>query len=130
EGRLLGDGAGEICVLQAGGKEHGVHLRINDVVGLGDLHFTFEISYRPESPDDNGGAVVPGKVHSQPGEALDLHIGQVPDTLPNQLYPFLNGEEGVLGPVNKYPDDQLVHHFGGPLDDIQVAPGDGIKTAG
>ncbi len=47
-----------------------------------------------------------------------------------ELFPFIESKEGFFALITCNRKNNAVEHFRGPLDNIQMAVGDGIKASG
>ena len=73
--------------------------------------------------------MLPGEVRQQSAAGGGLHIGQAGRGGPGQLQALLQGEHGMLFPVDHDAQYDPVKNGGGPLRQIQVAHGDGVEAA-
>ena len=130
EARDLFDDAGtQIGVFLPRGQEDGFHIIPQGPVHQGHLKFILKIRHCPQPADDDHGPAPGGKGNEQPPEGNYFHRGQTAHAFLDQLDAFTGGKERAFLTIVRDRDDQVVKEFRGPLDDIEMPIGDGIKAS-
>ena len=107
-----------------------LQIPIKAFVGMGDLELELEIAQGPQPPQDHPSPTGPGVVHCEPIETAHLHSFQVGCGPTDLLQALLKREGGLLEGVLQYGHPHTVEETAGPLDQIEMAQGEGIEAAG
>lgn len=117
-----------------GHQEDGFYVRIELGVHPCKLEFKFKIGNCPQSPKNQCSLLLFGKMHQKIVEAfysdLTAFIRQVGNVRPSHFQAVCRREHRVLAFIIRNGNDQVIDHPAGPFDDMKVALGHRIKSAG
>jgi len=99
-------------------------------IRVGDLQFELEIGHGPQTTQDDGGAGLPGVVDGEAIEAADFHRTEMERGPADLFKPLLKREAGLLGRVAQHRHHQAIEEAIGPLDQVEMAQGEGVEAAG
>ena len=106
-----------------GGKKHGLELRRQRTVGVGNLQFVFEVAHGSQTTQDQINAVIPGTLNGETVEADHLNtleMGRGCADLSKTLFKRKRGRfAGVLENSNHHLPEQSAP----PLNQVQVTKG-------
>src|SRR6185369_5135780 len=141
----VGDQARDVAAVlgdlldQAGGQERVLRVRAHEQrldasqpgVHLRHLQLIVEVADRAQAFDDRLDAVGPAEVDQQPMRRLDDDVGgasrMISNGLPDEVHPFVHGEQRVLVLVDPDGHHDLVKQLAGSQDDVEMAVRDGVE---
>jgi hypothetical protein len=129
-GNFLDDARAEEGIRVLRHHENRLDFFIQFTIHQGELEFEFEVRDGAQSADDGLGVAALNVIHQQGIEGIGFGIGNVFDGLANQIHPFFKREHRLFGVVLGDGHNDVIEQFDGAFDDVQVAVGQGIKTAG
>lgn len=113
----------------AGHEENGLDFGREPAIHEGHLEFVFVVGDGANAADDDAGSALGRIAHEQAIEGDHFDIGQAVDHFGEHVDALFDGEEGLLFVVAENGDDEPVEERGRPVDEIQVAAGDGVEGA-
>ena len=112
------------------GQKNAFQLRVQPPVHIGQLKFIFKIRYRPQSADQDIGALLTGQIDQKASKADNLNIGQLRTDNTGQLNPLIKAETGLFPGAFGYRHYHLIKQAGGPLNQIGMTIGDRVEGTG
>ena len=98
------------------------------VDGHGELEL--EIRHHAEAADEGHGPLLLGKLHRERFKVVNGDPGDAANLLFQHFDAFFDGEEAGLGFVDGHRNDDVIEDLHRTLNQVEVAQGWGIKTAG
>lgn len=95
-----------------------------------ELELKLKVRHRAEPPDKGDRFFFFGKIDQQAFERFHHNVGDVLSRLLNQIHPFGERKESLLGAVFGHADDQFIKNTHSSAEHIKVTIGDGIKASG
>ncbi|MDT4835190.1 hypothetical protein FQZ97_688460 [compost metagenome] len=99
-------------------------------VHAGHLEFVLEVGHRAQAAHDDAAALVAHEVLEQAAEALHFHVGVVAQHLSRDFHALFDGEKGLLVAANGDPNHDFVEKRGCTADQVFVASGQRVESAG
>lgn len=112
----------------AGHEENCFDFRAEIPVHLSHLKFVLKIRDRAEASNQGCRSFGGRKINHQALKTLDHDIIKF-EVTPNQINPLLYGEERLFIRIRGDADDKVIKDSRSPMGDIEMAVGDGIKSA-
>jgi hypothetical protein len=113
-----------------GHHEDGLDAFVEFAIHERELELELEVGDGAKAADDGVAVDALDIFDEEAGEGIDRDVGKVRDGLGAEFLALRHGEERAFAFVLGDGDDDLVEEFGGALDDIEMAIGDGIETPG
>ena len=112
------------------GQKNGLETVRQGAIGVGDLQFVFKIAHRPQSPQDEVGAMGFGAMDSETVETDDFDAAEMSGGCSDLAEAIIDAEGRALAWVAEHGHHHFTEQGGGPLDQIHVSVREWIEASG
>ena len=127
---FLHEAGADVCELLPRHEKDRLEIGLEFSIHQRELELEFKVRHCAEPPDKGDRFFFFGKIDQQAFERFHHNVGDVLSRLLNQIHPFCEGKESLLGAVFGHADDQFIKNADSSTEHVKVTIGDGIEASG